>query len=101
MAEQMKAYESKYLVIEDDATESPGGIMIPSTVDAQKFHGYGTIHSAGAGRVSEEGTTIKPRLKKGDRVVFIKHSQMMIERDEITYFVLTDHEIVATLSPAS
>ena len=62
-----------------------------------QFHGFGTIHSVGMGRVSEEGVTIKPKLRVGSRVVFIKHSQMVIEHEDEKYFVLTDHEIVATL----
>jgi co-chaperonin GroES (HSP10) len=36
-------------------------------------------------------------LKAGDRVVFIKHSQMIIDHEKVKYFVLTDAEIVGRL----
>ena len=93
--EKMVAYDSKYLVIEDDNTMTKGGLHVPG--ELMQFHGFGTIHSVGMGRVSEEGVTIKPKLRVGSRVVFIKHSQMVIEHEDEKYFVLTDDEIVATL----
>jgi|TARA_R110000824_G_scaffold3522_1_gene16594 co-chaperonin GroES (HSP10) len=96
MVEKLKAYDSKYLVVEDDNTMTKGGLHIPG--ELMSVHGYGVIKSAGQGRVNEfSGETIKPRLKAGDRVVFIKHSQMIIEHEDVKHFVLTDHEIVATL----
>ena len=93
--EKMVAYDSKYLVVEDDNTMTKGGLHVPG--ELMQFHGFGTIYSAGRGRISEEGVTIKPKLRVGSRVVFIKHSQMVIEHEDEKYFVLTDHEIVATL----
>ena len=96
MAEKLQAYDSKYLVVEDDNTMTKGGLHIPG--ELMSVHGYGVVKSVGQGRVNEfSGETIKPRLKVGTRVVFIKHSQMIIEHEEVKYFVLTDHEIVATL----
>ena len=96
MAEKLQAYDSKYLVVEDDNTMTKGGLHIPG--ELMSVHGYGVVKSAGQGRVNEfSGETIKPRLQGGTRVVFIKHSQMIIEHEEVKYFVLTDHEIVATL----
>ena len=96
MAEKLQAYDSKYLVVEDDNTMTKGGLHIPG--ELMSVHGYGGVKSAGQGRGNEfSGETIKPRLKVGTRVVFIKHSQMIIEHEEVKYFVLTDHEIVATL----
>ena len=96
MAEKLQAYDSKYLVVEDDNTMTKVGLHIPG--ELMSVHGYGVVKSAGQGRVNEfSGETIKPRLKVGTRVVFIKHSQMIIEHEEVKYFVLTDHEIVATL----
>ena len=96
MSEKLQAYDSKYLVVEDDNTMTKGGLHIPG--ELMSVHGYGVVKSVGQGRVNEfSGETIKPRLKVGTRVVFIKHSQMVIEHEEIKYFVLTDHEIVATI----
>ena len=95
MSEKMVAYDSKYLIVEDDTTITKGGIHVPG--ELMQFHGFRKVSSVGEGRVSEEGKTIKPRLKAGDRVVFIKHSQMVIDHEDVKYFVLTDAEIVARL----
>jgi len=95
MSEKMVAYDSKYLIVEDDTTITAGGIHVPG--ELMQFHGFGIVSTVGEGRVSEEGKTIKPRLKAGDRVVFIKHSQMVIDHENVKYFVLTDAEIVARL----
>jgi|TARA_R110000765_G_scaffold4838_1_gene15206 co-chaperonin GroES (HSP10) len=95
MTEKMVAYDSKYLIVEDDTTITAGGIHVPG--ELMQFHGFGVVYSVGEGRVSEEGKTIKPRLKAGDRVVFIKHSQMIIDHEKVKYFVLTDAEIVGRL----
>ena len=96
MAEKLVAYDSKYLVVEDDTTMTKGGLHVPG--ELMSVHGYGKIVSAGKGRVNEfTGGLIKPRLSVGDRVCFIKHSQMIIDHADVKHFVLTDHEIVATL----
>ena len=96
MAEKLVAYDSKYLVVEDDTTMTKGGLHVPG--ELMSVHGYGKIVSAGKGRVNEfTGGLIKHRLSVGDRVCFIKHSQMIIDHGDVKHFVLTDHEIVATL----
>jgi len=98
MAEKMKAYDAKYLIVEDDNTMTKGGLHVPG--ELMSYHGYGTIESAGEGRVNEfSGETIEPRLTVGTRVCFIKHSQMVVDHEDVKYYVLTDHEIVATLHP--
>jgi co-chaperonin GroES (HSP10) len=96
MAEKLVAHDGKYLVVEDDTTTSKGGLHIPG--ELMTVHGYGKVVSAGKGRVNEfTGGLIEPRLSVGDRVCFIKHSQMVVDHGGAKHFVLTDHEIVATL----
>ncbi len=96
MAEKLVAHDGKYLVVEDDTTTSKGGLHIPG--ELMTVHGYGKVVSTGKGRVNEfTGGLIEPRLSVGDRVCFIKHSQMIVEHGGAKHFVLTDHEIVATL----
>ena len=96
MVEKLTAYDSKYLVVEDDMSTTKGGLHVPG--EFMTVHGFGKIVSAGKGRVNEfTGGLIKPRLSVGDRVCFIKHSQMIIDHGGAKHFVLTDHEIVATI----
>jgi len=96
MADKLKAYDSKYLIVEDDTTTTKGGLHIPG--ELMSVHGYGVIVSVGPGRINEfTGDTIEPRLSVGQRVCFIKHSQMVVDHEGVKNYVLTDHEIVATL----
>ena len=63
MAEKLRAYDSKYLVVEDDNTMTKGGLHVPG--ELMTVHGYGVIASVGQGRVNEfSGETIKPTYNR-------------------------------------
>ncbi len=80
---------------EELGTKTASGIIIPETVDKDKPE-QGVVIAVGDGAY-ENGTLVKPVVKKGDRIVFSKYGydEVVIEGSE--YIILKESGILAII----
>ena len=79
----------------DTKTKSTGGIIIPDTVGDKPNEGV--VMAVGTGRILENGNTVPPQVKAGDRVVFGKWSGTEIKQDGETLLVMKETDILGTM----
>lgn len=70
-----------------------GGIVLPDT--AQEKPQEAEVMAVGKGKVSDEGKTIPPEVKVGDKVLFGKYSGTEIKVDGNEYLILKEEDILA------
>jgi chaperonin GroES len=70
-----------------------GGIVLPDT--AKEKPQEAEVVSVGKGKVSDDGKTIAPEVKTGDRVLFGKYSGTEITVDGNEYLILKEEDILA------
>lgn len=80
---------------DDEATTSPGGIIIPDT--AKEKPQQGKVVAAGPGRTSDDGALIKPEVKKGDIVVYSKYAGTEFKQDGVEYLIVRESDILAVV----
>ena len=72
-----------------------GGIVLPDT--AQEKPQEAEVVAVGKGKVSDEGKTIAPEVKAGDKIIFGKYSGTEITMDGKEYLILKEEDILAIL----
>jgi chaperonin GroES len=72
-----------------------GGIVLPDT--AQEKPQEAKVVAVGKGKVSDEGKTIPPEVKVGDKVLFGKYSGTEINVDGNDYLILKEEDILAII----
>ncbi|WP_260147723.1 co-chaperone GroES [Lentilactobacillus hilgardii] len=78
---------------EEEEEKNVGGIVLAD--NAKKKSQTGTIVAVGEGRVLDNGQTVAPVVKKGDKVMFDKYAGTEIEDNDKSYLVLHEKDIVA------
>jgi len=72
-----------------------GGIVLPDT--AKEKPQEAKVIAVGKGKVSDEGKTITPEVKVGDKVLFGKYSGTEITVDGTEYLILKEEDILAII----
>ena len=72
-----------------------GGIVLPDT--AQEKPQEAKVIAIGKGKVSDEGKSIPPEVKVGDKVLFGKYSGTEITVDGNEYLILKEEDILAVI----
>jgi chaperonin GroES len=72
-----------------------GGIILPDTV-AKERPEQGKVVAVGEGRW-EDGTLVKPVVKRGDVVLFTKYGPNQIKVDEKEYLIAEEKDILAII----
>jgi chaperonin GroES len=72
-----------------------GGIIIPDTAREKPMEGK--VLAVGTGRVLENGTTLAPDVKVGDRILFGKYSGTEIKIDGEEVVVVREDEVLAIM----
>ena len=83
------------LKVLDAEQVSSGGIVLPDT--AQEKPQRGKITAVGNGRMLDDGSRIKPDVKKGDLVLFGKYAGSDVKVGGVDYKILKESEILAKL----
>ena len=91
----IKLLGDRLLVERDKTEEKIGSIIVPE--NAKEVPLEGTIIGVGEGKRGEDGKTIQMSVKKGDRVLFGRYSGTEIEKDNTTYLILTESEVIGIL----
>ena len=79
----------------DSETVSPGGIVIPGTV--QEKPAEGIVTAVGNGKVLDNGTVKALDVKVGDRVLFGKYGGVEVKIEGVEHLILREEEIVGVL----
>lgn len=72
-----------------------GGIVLPDT--AKEKPQEAKVVAVGKGKISDEGKTIPPEVKVGDKILFGKYSGSEITIDENEYLILKEEDILAII----
>lgn len=72
-----------------------GGIIIPDT--AKEKPQEGEIIAVGEGRTSDDGNTITPKIKKGDKVLYSKYAGTEISIEAVDYLIMRESDILAVI----
>jgi chaperonin GroES len=77
-------------------TKTKSGIIIPDTANKERAE-QGVVVAVGAGRTTDEGKTIAPKVKVGDTVLFTKYGPDEVKIDGEEYYILSESNILAVI----
>ncbi len=72
-----------------------GGIIIPDT--AKEKPQEGEVMEVGSGRKTDEGKTVPPEVKKGDRILYGKYSGTEVTIDDKEFLIMRESDILAVV----
>ncbi len=79
----------------DESEEKVGSLYIPDTAKEKPLQG--SVEAVGPGR-TENGKTIAPEVKVGDRVLYGKYSGTEIKHEGIEYLIVKEADILAIMN---
>ncbi|HCV0798473.1 TPA: co-chaperone GroES [Staphylococcus aureus] len=85
------------VIIEKKEQEQTTKSGIVLTDSAKEKSNEGVIVAVGTGRLLNDGTRVTPEVKEGDRVVFLQYAGTEVKRDNETYLVLNEEDILAVI----
>ena len=80
--------------VEEAVTKTKSGIIIPDTANKERPE-QGVVVAVGAGRTTDEGKTIAPKVKVGDAIIFSKYQLDEIKVEGEEYYILNESNILA------
>ena len=80
--------------VESEA-KTKGGLYIPDS--AKEKPSEGIVLAVGSGKTLDNGGTVAPQVKEGDRVLFGKYSGTEIKVDGEEHLILREDEVLAIL----
>ncbi len=85
------------VVVKPAAAEekTAGGIILPDTVKEKPVEG--NVVAVGAGKVADDGKTIKMEVKVGDRVLYGKYSGTEVTVNGEEYLIMRESDIFGIL----
>lgn len=75
--------------------KTKGGIIIPDA--AKEKPQEGRVMAVGSGRVTDNGETVAPEVKVGDKILFGKYSGTEIKIDGEEHLLLREDDILAII----
>jgi len=92
MATSIQPLADRVLVKPLPAEEkTAGGLYIPDT--AKEKPQQGEIVAVGPGKMTENGTLVKPEVKVGDKVLYGKYSGTEVTLDGDDYLIMRESDI--------
>ncbi|HCT9004748.1 co-chaperone GroES [Staphylococcus aureus] len=85
------------VIIEKKEQEQTTKSGIVLTDSAKEKSNEGVIVAVGTGRLLNDGKRVTPEVKEGDRVVFQQYAGTEVKRDNETYLVLNEEDILAVI----
>jgi len=80
-------------VKEEEKTK--GGIIIPDTAKEKPIEGE--VIAVGVGKVMDDGSTRKPEVKPGDRILFGKYSGTEVKIEGEEHLILREDDILGVI----
>ena len=87
----------EYVVIRrlESESKTSGGLIIPDTAKEKPVQGI--IVGVGEGKIDDNGQSVKPVVKEGDKVLFTKWSGTEVKMDGETFLVMKESDIIAII----
>lgn len=79
----------------ESESKTSGGLIIPDT--AKEKPQQGIVMAVGEGKKDDNGNTIKPVVKEGDKVLFTKWSGTDVKMNDETLVVMKEADIIAII----
>jgi chaperonin GroES len=81
--------------MEPEETETPSGIILPTTSAEPKYEGR--VVSTGSGARTEKGTIMPMEVKPGDRVIYSRMAGVPFEHQGKKYLIINERDIIAII----
>lgn len=75
--------------------KTKGGIILPDTAKEKPIEG--TVVAVGPGKVTEDGKTVTPTVKTGDKVLYGKYSGTEVTVEGVDYLIMRESDIFAII----
>lgn len=87
----------KPMTVDEGATRTLAGIIIPDTVSKEKPE-QGTVIAVGPGKVGDDNKLIPVGVEIGDRVVFSKYGYDEVKVNGVEYYLVSESNILAVIT---
>lgn len=74
-------------------TKTPGGILLPGTVDEKIV--TGTVVAAGSGHLTGDGAIVPLEVKSGDSILFNKQMSVEVKHNGETMYLLREEHVLS------
>ena len=96
MAVNIKPLADRVLILPAAAeAKTNSGIIIPDTAKEKPL--LGEVVAVGEGKISEQGTLMKPQVNVGDKVLYGKFAGTEISLDGKDYLIMRESDIFAVI----
>jgi chaperonin GroES len=82
---------------ESKENKTASGIVLPKKTEAEARKDIATVVAVGTGRILNDGSSLKPVVKPGDRVLFNKYAGTILSLDGKNYLLLRECDLLAIL----
>lgn len=73
------------------------GIILPKKTEAEARKDIAIVVAVGTGRILNDGSSLKPVVKPGDKVLFNKYAGTILSLDNKNYLLLRECDLLAIL----
>jgi chaperonin GroES len=92
----LKPLADRVIIKPSEAEETTkGGIILPDTAKEKPIEG--TVVAAGPGKIADDGKTVKPEVKVGDKVLYGKYSGTEVTVEGEEYLIMRESDIFAII----
>ena len=83
--------------VEEKENKTQSGILLPKKTEAEARQDIATVVAVGTGRILNDGSSLKPIVKAGDKVLFNKYAGTILSLDGKNYLLLRECDLLAIL----
>jgi chaperonin GroES len=82
-------------VVKSGETKTPGGILLPGTVEDKIV--TGTVVAVGSGHLNTDGTSSPLEVKFGDSILFNKQMSVEVKHAGETFYLMREEHILSVV----
>ena len=82
---------------ESKENKTQSGILLPKKTEAEARKDIATVVAVGSGRILNDGSSLKPVVKTGDKVLFNKYAGTILSLDGVEYLLVRECDLLAIL----
>lgn len=84
-------------VEESKENKTQSGILLPKKSEAEARKDIATVVAVGTGRILNDGSSLKPIVKPGDKVLFNKFAGTILSLGNKNYLLVRECDLLAIL----
>ncbi len=92
---KFKPLGNRLLVKRSEAEMTKGGILLPDS--AQEKPKQGEVLAVGPGKMQDDGTVTRMKIKAGDKVLFASFAGTEVNADEEEFLIMSEDDILAVV----